>query len=408
MFAARSPRHHLALAAFLAVPLLALGSITTVVSAQNVDRDAELAARRAELDARYVFGPTAARSLGYRIAWQTTIGGAVTRFDVFAGDVYALEPGNRLTRVDRSTGSQIWTITACDANDKVWGVTPGLPRFDALPWGQNNDDRLYITTDPVVFEVDHATGAVVGRQDLEKIPSTDVVRFGSYLIFGTRGGQIVWHQYLVGQEWRANQLLGPVVATPTMVGTNGIAVASQGGTVLLLDAKSAGRMWGDKVFEGVTAPLTAGGGHVFVAGEDQYLWAFDARDGHVAWKYFTESPLDTQPIHAVVTKDGSSNGIVLQWVETEGLVCLEADPGDTIEGKVLWRIADARGEALGRIGENIVLWDADARVLRVIDASLGAVVRSIDLPQVRMLDMVGDTIYASGDDGRLMRLDPVR
>jgi outer membrane protein assembly factor BamB len=408
MFAARSPRRPLALAAFLAVPLLALGSFTTAVSAQDVDRDADLAARRAELDARYAFGPTAARSLGYRIAWQTTIGGPVTRFDVFAGDVYALEAGNRLTRVDRATGSQIWTITACDPNDKVWGVTPGLPPFNALPWGENDGDRLYVTTDPVVFEIDHATGAVVGRQDLEKIPSTDVTRFGSYLIFGTRGGQIVWHQYLVGQEWRANQLLGPIVATPTMVGTDSIAAASQGGNVFLLDAKSAGRQWGDKVFDGVTAPLAAGGGQVFVAGRDQYLWAFNARNGRVAWKYFTESPLDTQPIHAVVTADGTSRGVVMQWVETEGLVGLEADPGDTIEGKMLWRIPDARGEGLGRIGENVVLWDADARILREIDPAAGTLVRSIDLPQVKTLRMVGDTIYACGDDGRLMRLDPVR
>jgi outer membrane protein assembly factor BamB len=193
-----------------------------------------------------------------------------------------------------------------------------------------------------------------------------------------------------------------------MVGTDGIAVASQGGTVLLLDAKSAGRMWGDKVFDGVSAPLTAGGGFVFVAGEDQYLWAFSARDGRVAWRYFTESELDTQPVHAVATINGEQRGVVLQWIESEGLVCLEADPGDTIEGKVIWRIEGARGNAVGRIGEGIVLWDGDARVLRVVDASLGAVTRQVDLPQVKDLRMIGDVIYANGDDGRLLRLDPVR
>ncbi len=406
MFAARLTRRPRALAALLALPILA-GGLSTA-SAQDADRDADLAARRAELDARYAFGPTAARTLGYRIAWQTTIASPVIRVDVFAGDVYALDTGNRLTRVDRVTGSQVWTTTACDGNDKVWGVTPGLPPFDALPWGQNDGDRLYVTTDPVIFEIDHATGAVVGRQDLEKIPSTDVTRYGSYIIFGTRGGQIVWHQYLVGQEWRANQLRGPIVATPTMVGTQSIAVASQGGTVLLLDAKSAGRMWGDNVFDGVSSPLTAGGGFVFVAGEDQYLWAFNARDGRVAWRYFTESPLDTQPVHVVTTIDGASRGVVLQWVESEGLVCLEADPGDTIEGKVIWRIADARGAAIGRIGEGVVLWDGDARVLRVVDAGLGAISRQIELPQVKDVQMVGDAIFATADDGRLVRLDPAR
>jgi outer membrane protein assembly factor BamB len=407
MSAARFHRRPLSLATLLAIPMLVTLGSTAAVTAQDAERDAELAERRAELDARFVIGPTAAREMGYRIGWQTTISAPIHRFDVFAGDVYTADTDNHITRVDRANGSQVWSITANDPNDHIWGITPGMPPHDGLPWGQNASDRLYVTTDPVVFEIDHATGAILGRQDLEKVPSTDVIRFGSYLVFGTRMGQIVWHQYLVGQEWRANQLLGPIVATPTVVGNSNIAVASQGGTVLLLDAKSAGRIWGENVFDGVTTSPTAGGGYVFLAGKDQYLWAFDARNGRVAWRYFTESPLDTSPIHVPTTN--AEGGVVLQWVETEGLVCLAANPGDTIEGKVLWRLPEARGEGLGIVaGDRVAIWDGDARVLRIVDVANGAVAKTIDLPQVSQIRMVGDSIYATGDDGRLSRLDPVR
>lgn len=404
MSAARSIRRTVALATLLAIPVLAVAGVTSPVLAQDDDRDADLAGRRADLDARYAFGPTAARSIGYRIVWQATIDAPVRRFDSFAGDVYALDANNRLTRIDRATGDQIWTTTAADPNDRVWGVTPGMAPFNGLPWGQNDGDRLYVTTDPVVFEVDYTTGTIVGRQDLEKIPATDVVRFGNYLIFGTNNGQVVWHQYLVGQEWRANQLLGPIVATPTLVGSDNIAAASQGGTVLLLDAKSAGRLWGDKVFSGVSAPLTAGGGFVFVAGQDQYLWAFHARNGRTAWRYFTESPLTAAPIYV----DTDAGGVVLQWVESEGLVCLDADPGDTIEGSVRWRIPGARGAGVGMIGDRVVLWDAADHTLRLVDVAMGAVVKTVSLPQVVDLRMIGDSIVATGDDGRILRLDPAR
>lgn len=404
MSAVRPIRRPLAPATLLAIPALALATLGGTAAAQTDDRDAELASRRAQLDERYAFGPTAARDIGYRIAWQATIDDPVRRVEAFAGDVYALDSGNRLTRIDQATGDLIWTTTAADPNDRVWGVTPGIAPFNGLPWGQNDGDRLYVTADPVVMEIDHATGSVVGRQNLEKVPSTDVIRFGSYLIFGTNNGQIVWHQFLVGQEWRANQLLGPIEATPTVVGGDNLAAASKGGTVLLLDAKTAGRLWGEKVFSSVSAPLTAGGGFVFVAGEDQYLWAFNARNGRTAWRYFTQSPLDTAPIFV----DTSTGGVVLQWVENEGLVCLEADPGDTIEGSARWRIADARGEGIGMIGDRVALWDAPNRELRVVDLDQGAVTRKISLPQVAHLRMVGDSILAVGDDGRIVRLDPAR
>jgi outer membrane protein assembly factor BamB len=406
MSAARYPRHPRSLVTLLAVPALAALATHATAVAQDADRDAELAARRAELDARFVIGPTAARELGHRIMWQTTVGAPVVRFDVFAGDVFTVDADNHLTRVDRGNGDQVWSITANDPNDRVWGITPGMPPSDGLPWGQNANDRLYLTCDPAVFEIDHATGAILGRQNLDKVPSTEVVRYENYLLFGTRTGQIVWHQYLVGQEWRANQLLGPITATPTLVGNSNVAVASRGGTVLLLDAKSAGRLWGDKVFSGVTAPLSSGGGYIFLAGDDQYLWAFDARTGRVMWRYFTESPLNTRPIYVPVP--GTDKGMVMQWVETEGLVCLDANPGDTIEGKVLWRLPEARGEGLGLIGERLAVWDGDARILRLIDVTNGAVARTVAMPQVSDVRLVGDSIFATGDDGRLSRLDPVK
>jgi outer membrane protein assembly factor BamB len=391
-------RHHVRNLALVAL----VAAAPSVMAASADDRDDALAARKAVLDQKYAFGPSAAAAIDYRIAWQTSTGDATKRVDVVDEDVYVLSDQNRLTRIDRSSGSQIWTTIAADPLDAVWGVTPGLPRVDDLPFGQNDDDRIYVTSDPVVFVLDHKTGAVVGRQDLERIPSTDVVRRGSYLIFGSRMGQIIWHQFTVGQAWRANQLKGPIVSKPILVGSNGIAVASEGGTFLMLDAKSAGRIWGERLFDGVTAPLAAGGGKVFAASKDQYLWAFNAGNGDTAWRYFTESPLTEPPTYVDV--DG---GRVLQWVPSEGLVCLEANPKNAVEGRKVWTLPGITGRYVGRIKGDVALWDAKAKALRLVDVSQGAVTRTVPLPQVERVSMDGETIFAIAGDGRVVRLDPI-
>ncbi len=397
------------LRSILLAVLASLPALSTAVTAQetNANRDQKLAERRLELDRMYAFGPSAARSLGYRISWQTSIDTKIKRMDIVGPDIYVIDDRNVMTRIDQANGSPVWSVTAADANDSVWGVTEGMTPFNGLPWGQNEGDRLYVTTDPVIFGIDHATGAVVERQDLEQIPSTDVLRWQNYLVFGTRHGRIIWHQYVVGQEWRANQLSGPLVGTPTRVGGNRIAAASLGGSVLMLNAKTAGRVWGDQTFAAVEAPLTEGGGMVFAASEDQYLWAFDADRGDVRWRYFTESKLDTQPTYVVVRTPEGNAGRVLQWVDSEGLVCLDADPQNTVEGQVLWTIPAAEGRAIGVIAEKVAMWDENTRILRMIDPVQGVVVSTMDLPQVSSLTMDGDVIYATGEKGRIVRLDPI-
>jgi hypothetical protein len=399
MSAARPNPRFLVLA--LLVSCLPAGLGASVACAQ--DRDADLAARTAEMDRQYAFGPSPAREINYRISWQSSINGKIKRLDVFGDDVFAMSTRNQLTRFDRNSGSRIWSVTGADELDTIWGVTPGVAPPGGRPFGQNDDDKIYITSDPCVFELDYNSGAVVGRQDLERIPSTEVLPFGNHLVFGTRSGQIVWHQFVVGQAWRANQLKGPVVADPTLVGTRNIACASEGGTLLLLDGKSARKLWGDNLFDGVKAAVTSGGGKIFAASTDQYLWAFDARTGGVSWRYFTESPLVDSPVY--IDDDG---GRVMQWVETEGLVCLEANPKNSIEGRTVWTIEGARGQAIGMIHGDVAIWDGDAHTLRLINASQGAITKTLQLPQVDHLSMNGDSIFAVAADGRVVRLDPIK
>ncbi len=100
-------RHHVRNLALVAL----VAAAPSVMAASADDRDDALAARKAVLDQKYAFGPSAAAAIDYRIAWQTSTGDPTRRVDVVDEDVYVLSERNRLTRIDRGSGAQVWRNT---------------------------------------------------------------------------------------------------------------------------------------------------------------------------------------------------------------------------------------------------------------------------------------------------------
>ena len=366
------------------------------VPALAQSNDPGLAQKRQAMDDRYTIGPSAAGGLGYRIAWQAAVDkqeGELRRVDVIGEDVFVLAPRNRhdpsrprqrKTNLDEYCCRRAGYGLGCHAR-------PGNKHTE-----QREDLRHDRSGDHGHRPCNRRRGGPPGSGTH---PSTQVVRFGNHLVFGTRSGQIVWHQYLVGHAWKANQLKGPIQGTPIRIGDTDIGVASIGGTLLIVDGRNARRVWGANLFDGVYTHLATGQGFVIAASRDQYLWAFDAGSGEVRWRYFTESPLNTPP--SVI------GDRVLQWVPSEGLVCLQLNPGDAVEGHVLWTIPDASGTIVGAIRGDALLFDNDSKTLRLIDMKNGAVRKSFRLPKLRSIQIVGDQIYALGTGSTIQRLDPI-
>ena len=69
-----------------------------------------------------------------------------------------------------------------------------------------------------IHVVSYASGAAESRQRVERTLYTPGTLFGPYLIYGSRDGQVIWHQYEVGYPWRGNSLPGSVSAEPLIVG----------------------------------------------------------------------------------------------------------------------------------------------------------------------------------------------
>ncbi|MBL9121602.1 MAG: PQQ-binding-like beta-propeller repeat protein [Phycisphaerae bacterium] len=366
----------------------------------------------AKVEAQYVIGPAAANDLGYRIIWQSRlplIKNAPFRHTHLSGDaIFAVDELNSIARLRPSDGEQIWRVSVASPVDIFRGIdwiltptTTGVGRHSHT----DIDARVYISTDTECFVLDGASGSITARQGFSKLPTTTPINSGKFLIYGTLGGQIVWHHAIVGSEWRANSLDSTVRGS--LARSSGyIVAASDHGLVMALDEGDASRRWSKRTFGSVIASPTIGNGRVFVASLDQYLWCFNLGNGQVEWKYFTQSALKTSPFPVA--------DMVLQFVPGEGLVCFNAQT-TRIDGDVRWRNADVVGVPIGMVttggGDRIVLWDQASHTLTLVDPAHGSVSSKRSLPAAAELQLLregefaGD-IFATAEDGRILRLSP--
>ena len=95
-------------------------------------------------------------------------------------------------------------------------------------------DVVYITLDHALVGLDAATGALAHGNKLTRFPLTSGVVYGKHLIFGAKGGQVVWQQYVIGYFWMANELGGIIDQPPILIQSEDgatIAAASSSGQV---------------------------------------------------------------------------------------------------------------------------------------------------------------------------------
>jgi len=346
------------------------------------------------LDARMVIGPAAARTLGYRIDWETSgvIGpnSTANQFAVQGDAVMVLDTRNLLSRIRVDDGRRVWQSPVGSAIDRMLSIT----RLTTAEW-----DRIFVPTEGTMFVVDASNGAQIEKHKFNRIANTAATEAGRFFVFGGRTGEVIWHELRVGQVWKINALDGSIRVPPVIVGSD-IAVVSSVGEVAVMDARSAQTIWRKRLLSGISARPAAGDGMLFVAGEDQYLWAMRLADGQTVWKFFNDAPLRTGPF---LLED-----LLFQRIPSEGLVAFEAFVTDQPDGRKVWVNKDVTGEVIGRKGSKLLVWDETNRVLSTLDRR-GATVDRIPLPQVEVLKVtapIDGDLYAASADGRLIRLVP--
>ncbi|MHC4429042.1 MAG: outer membrane protein assembly factor BamB family protein [Planctomycetota bacterium] len=367
--------------------------VNTAPAAENATAAAPPLSLAESLEVAYLIGPTASRTLGYRIDWQTRTfpedDSGIKMITVQEDSVFVLDGRNFLTRLSRADGTRVWRLPVAGAYDEVYGITY-LPYLD----------RVFLTTGGDLLVLDADTGSLMDKQRLEQVAATGPVSVGRSFVYGARNGQLVWHSFDVGYPWRAYQVSPAMRLAPLLVGNLLIAVGSDG-RIMALDAESGIGIWDKYLLDQVVAQPAAGGGLVYLAGLDQYLWALDIANGRRAWRHLTESPLVDSP---VVIDDQ-----LYQCIPDMGLSCFEAYPIDAPDGRLLWTAEGVKGNVIGRRGERVMVWDKVAHTLSLVEVRGGATITTLDFTGVDHLETSGSrsgNIVAAGHDGRIIRLVP--
>ncbi len=353
-------------------------------------RPASVGSLSVDLERDYLVGPEAARKLGLRIVFQSQThpeqGSGIKRMSVQADAIFVLDGVNFLTRLRRANGQRLWRLPVAGRLDDIQGITY-----------QPSTERVFLTSTSHILVLDDDTGSMIDKQGLGQIASTAPVTYGNFFIYGSRNGQVVWHSTEVGYQWRGYQVSPTMRVAPVLVGDVVVATGSDG-RVMVLDAPSAAGIWDKRLLNEVAATPTTDNGLVYIAGLDQYLWAIDIGTGRTLWKYLADVPLDRPPFVLA--------GQLYQQIPGHGLHCFVAHPVDSPAGEILWTAPEVSGDVIGARDHRLFVWEADDRVLAVVDAKRGGVMESISLPDVDHLFMDGGELFAAGDDGRVTALVP--
>ncbi|MFM7799741.1 MAG: PQQ-binding-like beta-propeller repeat protein [Planctomycetota bacterium] len=347
----------------------------------------------AALDARYVMSPSVADDFGLRIVWQTeplATKGAGGQVVVPGSDSYWFgDSAGSVVRIRRDNGETVWRASTNQGIERMLTI-------EHLPNGRL--DNVYVLTEMASITLDAGTGNLIRRSRFAHLPSATPAVFGPAFIYGTGTGLASWFQYGTGYNWRATTLGGRVIAPVTVSGQVAMA-GSTNGTVHAMDAATAGVRWTRRLSAGVEAPIAIGSEACYVASRDQSLWAFDLDRGRVLWQYFTQSPL-LHPPAAI------GDGVYLQ-IPGEGLVAFNPLPGEKPEGEVRWK-SKAAGDVIGRMGTELLCWDAGDRALSAVDAGTGRIVRTARLPKAEVIrltsPMDGDLVVMS-KEGAVQRIE---
>ncbi|MGH7131400.1 MAG: PQQ-binding-like beta-propeller repeat protein [Phycisphaerales bacterium] len=321
--------------------------------------------------------------LGYRLGWHsfatlTEAEGHVSLLDIDPEAILAMDNMGALTRLNPASGQHKWSTT----------VQSGYTQFFA---DVRIRDKVYSMSQSDIYVLDGDTGALRGRQQLDRVAGTRPVRFGDLIVYGTRNGQVVSHLASSGFMAWSYQLNGPIEVAPQAVGDTAVVAVSEAGDVIILDATTGASEGRAKMYAGSGSPPAVTADTIYVASKDQSVYAINTVGGAVRWRFRTDVPLTAQPVVF-----GANVHIDVPGV---GLVAI-----DTKSGRRTWFAQGVTGNVINVRDGKLVVWNGREAVL--LDAARGDVIERVALPGVQMLKadkLVDGSIYAVYAGGQISK-----
>lgn len=320
---------------------IALGASAVAVALTGCSEPAP-----APVETPYLISLNEAGKLGMQVAWQSamgvTQGGRITQVYPFDDLLVTIEDGaNVLSAVRASDGVPQWDLPIGDSLERTLGV-------------MRSGDTLYVATQSETHFVDSVSGRVVHQESLGtgNVASTGPLLLGSYFVYGTENGRIVYHNLGTGMAQDSYRLDSAVARAPQEAG-GGMLVQTISGKLHFFDPAINSRIWVNQPLDPFESRPAVSDRSVFVAGADQSVWCFRLADGRQMWRARFDAPLRDDPTF--------NDGVVYQSVPGTGLVAIDA-----ANGSVLWKNPEITGGTVVTTNRgNLIVWDqADAPARR--------------------------------------------
>jgi outer membrane protein assembly factor BamB len=327
--------------------------------------------------------------IGYRMDWvgyPAVTGSLPIRFFQPYQDVVAvLEQGSTLSILENTTGGRRCAVQLSNPITKFVGIARA-------------DDRLVVASDADVFFLNTQTCNLAGRQEIEKIVTTEPLMVGNLIIFGTNVGELLAHlsTSAAGGVKAWGFATGEAIeGNPVLVGST-VGAVNQTGEIVFVDAVNGALVGRNRIYGGVSTNPVADEAAMYIASLDQSVYAF-APSGSMLWRYRTGAPLRTQPtLHS---------GRLYVGIPGEGLVAFDA-----ASGRPVWKAKDLQGFTVVGVNKGyLVAFNTQDQAAVTLDPARGDIVERIKVPGATMAKtdaFENGNLYVASKSGLIAKFLP--
>jgi outer membrane protein assembly factor BamB len=317
----------------------------------------------------------------------------------------------------------------------------GVPKLNGVKWSFRtagaviaspavHGDTLYVgSTGGVLYALDRMAGTEKWKYDAKARISSSPAVAGGLVYFGAfdgnfyavseSTGQLSWKFKTAGEHrFSATHLHGSQPATETMpdpfdcylsspVVANGVVYFGSGdGNVYAVDAAEGSLKWKFKTGDVVHASPAIADGTVFIGSWDSFFYALDASTGDLKWKFKTGEDPDIHNQQGIQSSAAVVDGTVFFGCRDAHLYALDEKTGEkkwSYSTKGSWVIASPAV----RDGK-VYFTTSDTALLLAADAKKGDILFSLNFkgwPLFSSPAIAGDVIYVGSNAGTLNAVD---
>ena len=231
-----------------------------------------------------------AKAIGRRVAWTASLpGGEVRHAEQFGNQLYVLDEQNFLSSLNLESGRIMWSVQVTGEES-----TPDFIHTFEMRRGQGLAAKVtpmvLVGLGSELLKFDGTNGAMTKRVSMDRLPDTNPIEVGKYMVFGTNRGVVQWYNPDLEVPWRAFDC-GDAMACDVSAGGDLLVAAARDGGVLCLQSGNGALVWRKKLLGPATGPAAIAGNKVYVSSADGYIRCYNHFDSPVAWERLLEGSL---------------------------------------------------------------------------------------------------------------------